>query len=286
MAEQRLDFARAIAADAAALLVTRLEERLAARDAEEGAPDASGPEFKGRRELVTAVDRESELLLVDAIRARFPDDAILAEEGVASPRGVVDREAEFTWVLDPIDGTTNFVHAHPSFSVSVGVLRDGKAWRGVVHAPMIGGCEGGQSFYGGVGLGAWCNGRALRVSASARLRDSVVATGFSYNRNEAGVDTNAERFVAALMEVRGMRRCGSAALDLAHVAAGVYDAYWEKHLAPYDVAAGIALVLGAGGSVSTFNPGADAILDGEILASNGRVEDELRALFSALAGGA
>lgn len=272
MGEQRLELARRIAAEAASLLVTRLRERWDRL----GSDSAQETEFKGRRELVTEVDRESEQLLVDAIRSKFPEDAILAEEGVASPRGRADRESEYTWVLDPIDGTTNFVHAHPCFSVSVGILERGRAWRGVVHAPMVGGVEGGEAYYGGLGLGAWCNDRVLRVSSNADLRNAIVATGFSYDRNEPGVDTNVERFVRALMEVRGIRRCGSAALDLAHVAAGVYDAYWERGLAPYDIAAGMALVLGAGGEIGALHAGADVLRDGEILATNGRIGGEMR----------
>lgn len=277
MSEARLEAARDLAAAAAELLSRRLDERTVSPSATP--VDPAHTEFKGRRELATDVDRESEQLLVEGIRSRFSLDGILAEEGVASPRGRADREAEFLWVLDPLDGTTNFVHGHPSFSVSIGIVRNGQPWRGVVHAPRIGGRVGGESYWGGVGLGAWCNERPIAVSRTVALRDSVVATGFGYNRNEAGVDTNIERFTAALMEVRGIRRCGSAALDLAHVAAGVYDAYWEKNLAPYDVAAGAALVLGAGGRIGPLDEALRPIWDGEILASNGLVDDELRRLF-------
>lgn len=276
MTQRRLDFARELARQAGALLLERFEARRFAK------ASSAATEFKGRRELVTAVDREIETLLVTAIRERFEHDAILAEEGVASPRGVADRAAEFLWILDPIDGTTNFVHGHPSFSISIGIVRSGEVAAGVVMAPALGGRAGGECYWGGPLFGAYCNDHKLSVSTTTAVRDAVVATGFSYGRNEMGADTNVERFTAALMEARGIRRCGSAALDLAFVAAGIYDAYWEKDLAPYDVAAGIALVLGAGGSIDVLETGKSPLWDRQVLASNGRIGSELRALFDAL----
>ncbi|MCA8970211.1 MAG: inositol monophosphatase [Planctomycetes bacterium] len=277
----RLDFARDLAQRTGVVLSRRFEERrdeLARANLESGNA-APHTEFKGRRELVTEVDREIEQLLVDAIRTGFPGDAILAEEGVASPRGQKDREARFVWVLDPIDGTTNFVHGHPSFSISIGLLEGEDVACGVVLAPALGGRDGGECYWGGPAVGAYCNDRRIAVSRTEHLRDAVVATGFSYGRNEPGADTNIQRFAAALMEARGIRRCGSAALDLAFVAAGIYDAYWEKGLAPYDVAAGIALVLGAGGAIDVLERGARPLWDGQVLASNGCVGAELAALF-------
>ncbi|MFQ5504130.1 MAG: inositol monophosphatase family protein [Planctomycetota bacterium] len=188
----------------------------------------AGLEFKGRRELVTRADRDSEELLVRGIRRAFPEHAILAEEGVASPAGEADRESSFCWVLDPLDGTTNYVSGHPFYCVSVGLLREGEPWLGVVHAPSLGGTATGTFHYGGRGIGAWKNGRPIRVSDTAALEDAVVATGFSYNRNEEGVNTNLANFGRVLMEARGIRRCGSAALDLALTAEGIYDAFWES----------------------------------------------------------
>jgi len=271
--EEVLDFAMELARGAGALL----REHLEARGAEE-----SSLEFKGRRELVTAADKRAEVYLVEEIQSRFPDHGILAEEGVLTPAGISHRDSEFTWVLDPLDGTTNFVHGHPFFAVSIGVLRQGEPWVGVIHAPMLGGRKGGDLFHGGLKSGSFLNGKPIHVSTNARLRDAVVATGFSYNRNEEGVNTNLDNFGRALMQVRGIRRCGSAALDLAMVAAGHYDAFWELYLQPYDVAAGMALVLGAGGRVRTIGSGGDPIHGEDIIASNGQVEEELLPLLEGL----
>ncbi len=270
-ARPRLAGALGMACAAGRLLVEHLERR---GDTE------STVEFKGRRELVTAADKASERLLVAAVRAGFAGDAVLAEEGVSSPKGVADREAEYCWVIDPLDGTTNFVHGHPAFSVSIGILRGGEPWIGVVHAPWLGPHGHGETYFGVVGVGAWCNDRSLHVSSTEALRDAVVATGFSYRRNEPGVNTNLANFGRVLMEVRGIRRCGSAALDLAHVAAGVYDGFWEVYLEPYDVAAGMALVRAAGGEVRGLGSGKNPLRGSEILATNTRITAQLMDLLT------
>ena len=267
----RLSAGVAIARAAGRQLVDHIEHR---------GGDESTLEYKGRRELVTAADRASEELIVAAIRDRFADDAVLAEEGVASPQGAADKDAEFVWVIDPLDGTTNFVHDHPHWAVSLGVLRRGEPCLGVVHAPRLGGRDGGETYYGAAAHGAWLDGRRLQVSRTERLREAIVATGFAYNRNEEGVNTNTENFVRVLMEVRGLRRCGSAALDLAYVARGVYDGFWEMYLAPYDVAAGLALILGAGGSVADLGSGDGPVFGQEVLCANSRIDAELAALLS------
>ena len=264
-----------LAIDIAAEAATGLKAHRATRGSSERTL-----EFKGRRELVTAADKASEQGLVDRIRDAFPDDAIEAEEGVATPAGRADRAALWCWTIDPLDGTTNFVHGHPSYSVSIGILRAGEPHLGVVHAPELGGVAGGECFYGAVGVGAWKNGQPIRVSATETLRDAVVGTGFSYIRNEPGVNTNLDNFGRVLMEVRGIRRCGSAALDVVYVAAGVYDAFWEMYLEPYDVAAGIAILRGAGGVATDLGSGAVSLRGQEILATNGRLTEELAALLT------
>lgn len=265
-AAERLEAALSFAQSAGALLRAHIEKR---GDSE------STLQFKGRRDLVTAADRASEKFLVEAVRDAFPSDAVLAEEGVASPAGRADREAAVCWTIDPLDGTTNFVHGHPNYCVSLGILREGRPWIGVVHAPALGGVDGGEFYYGIAGESAWCNGRRLRVTPTRLLADALVATGFAYIRNEPGVNTNLANFGRVVMEVRGIRRCGSAALDIAHVAAGVYDAYWEMYLSPHDVAAGIALVLGAGGEVRPLSAGGDPVFDQEVLATNGCLTEAL-----------
>lgn len=261
-----MDLALELARGAGCLLREHLEGR---------GDEETSLEFKGRRELVTAADKRAETMLVEGIQARFPKHGILAEEGVLTPAGVAHQDSEFTWVLDPLDGTTNFVHGHPFFAVSIGVLRDDKPWLGVIHAPLLGGRDGGEFFHGGPDSGSYLNGRSIHVSKNAQLLDAIMATGFSYNRNEEGVNTNLDNFGRALMQVRGIRRCGSAALDLAQVAAGRYDAFWEMYLKPYDVAAGMALVLGAGGRISTLGLEEDPIYCEEILASNGVIDSAL-----------
>jgi myo-inositol-1(or 4)-monophosphatase len=233
------------------------------------------PDFKGRRELVTDADRESERRLVQGIREVFQDHAILAEEGVATPAGKADRDAKVCWVLDPLDGTTNFVHGHSHWSVSIGVLKEGKPWIGGIYAPMLGGREGGTFWYGCVDAGALCNGESMRVSRADLLRDAIVSTGFAYNRNEEGVNTNLGNFGRMLLEVRGIRRCGSAAIDLALCAQGVYDAFWELYLQPYDVAAGMAIVRAAGGWVGDLGSGQDPLFGSEIFVTNGLLQDEM-----------
>ncbi len=263
---QALELALDLARGAGAILKAHLEGR--------GREERSLA-FKGRRELVTAADKQAETFLVEGIQRKFPGHGILAEEGVLTPAGVSHQDAEFTWVLDPLDGTTNFVHGHPFFAVSIGVLRAGEPWLGVIHAPLLGGCDGGDFFHGGPGEGSFLNGAPIQVSRNARLQDAIVATGFSYNRNEQGVNTNLDNFGRALMQVRGIRRCGSAALDLAQVAAGRYDAFWEMYLQPYDVAAGMAIVLGAGGAIATLGSTGDPVHCEEILASNGVITREL-----------
>jgi len=267
-----LDVALELARSAGAQLFRHLEER---------GPEEPTLEFKGRRELVTDADKESERSIVAGVREAFPEHAILAEEGVATPVGEASHEGRHCWVIDPLDGTTNFVHGHPFYCVSIGLLEDGAPKLGVVHAPAIGG-DGGTFFYGVTGVGAWRDGRPIHVSRTESLRDAVVATGFAYRRNEPGVNTNLDNFGRMLMEARGIRRCGSAALDLALTAAGVFDVFWELYLGPWDVVAGAALVLAAGGELTDLGSGGDVVHGGEMLATNGRLTEAAAALLTGL----
>lgn len=230
-----------------------------------------------RRELVTAADRAAEEIVVRGLLAAFPEHAVLAEEGVLTTAGQASKEAEWTWIVDPLDGTTNYVHGLPHFGVAVALALCGQPMVGVVHAPVL-----GETFVAARGHGAlrrFADGRseALRVSSTTAFADALLATGFSYVRNEPGRDDNAGRVAAILPHCRDLRRLGSAALDLCYVAAGSYDGYWELYLAPYDVAAGAVLVAEAGGRVSDLQGGTAWLHGGQILASNGLLHDELLA---------
>jgi myo-inositol-1(or 4)-monophosphatase len=240
-------------------------------------------------DLVTEVDKECEQLIVEGIEARRPDDAILAEEG-----GGTDRAgARFRWVIDPLDGTTNYAHGFPRFCVSIGVERmggqmDGKMGgklggkkgeqkgeqglervAGVVYDPLL-----DELFHAVKGAGAWLDQRALAVSRESRLDRALIATGFAYDVHKNPED-NLERFASMLKAARGLRRDGSAALDLCYVAAGRLDAYWEYKLHAWDVAAGFLIVEEAGGRV-TDSQGGPAPRSGEdVVSSNGVLHDAI-----------
>ncbi|MCZ6596011.1 MAG: inositol monophosphatase family protein [Planctomycetota bacterium] len=209
-----------------------------------------------RRDLVTAADVASERLLVRRLRAAFPDHAIESEEEVRDPAGSGPR-----WFLDPLDGTVNFVHSLPCFAVSMALFVEGEPEVAVVHAPLL-----GETFTAERGSGASPRNAPLRVSSTDELADAVLATGFPYRRHELEHD-NLANFAAFFHEVRGLRRMGSAAIDLAYTAAGRFDGFWELHLAPHDVAAGALLVREAGGVVTDADGGEDWLRGGHIVAA-------------------
>ncbi|MBL8752985.1 MAG: inositol monophosphatase [Planctomycetes bacterium] len=236
------------------------------------------PESKGRRrELVTAADRAAERIVVEGLLAAFPDHGVLAEEGVLTTQGVASNASDWTWIVDPLDGTTNYVHGLVHFAVAIALAFRAEPVVGVVHAPAL-----GETFFGSKGHGAFRLGgdgveRRLAVSPTAEFADALLATGFSYNRNEPGRDDNTGHIAAILPHCRDLRRLGSAELDLCYVAAGVYDGYWERYLAPYDTAAGAVFVREAGGRVSDWNGGDDWLFGEQVCASNGRLHAELLA---------
>lgn len=218
------------------------------------------PELKGTRDPVTAADLASERHIVERIRAAYPGTAIFAEEETRDAVG-----EGLTWYVDPLDGTVNFSQAHPFFAVSIALYDGPVPLVGVVHAPRL-----GETFAAGRGLGTTLNGEAVRVSAKTALIDAVLATGFAYRRHELA-DSNVGHFGDFILDVRGMRRCGSAALDLAYAAAGRLDGYWEPHLNPFDVAAGALLVLEAGGVVTDMRGGDGWLAGGTIAAAPERM---------------
>ena len=220
---------------------------------------------KGDVDLVTEADRGAEALIVEQITARFPADAVRGEEG----GGVVADDADFAWLIDPLDGTTNYVHGLPWFAVSIGVLFRGVPVIGVIHAPAL-----GRTWHGAAGQGAYCDNLPLRVAATATLQDALLATGFPYDRAETAHALVAP-VVRALERARGLRRMGAAALDLAGVADGTFAGYWEPRLKPWDLAAGVVLVREAGGRVTDFAGGEGMLASGDVVASNGRLHAAL-----------
>lgn len=221
-----------------------------------------------KRDLVTKADFEAERLLVARIRKEYPDHAIFAEEEVKEVAG--DRPV---WYIDPVDGTINFIHGHPHYAVSLGLYQHGQPILGVVYNPAI-----DELFAGETGKGATRNGKRLRVSAESDLSQSLLTTGFPYKRNELP-NNNLENFNRLFLEVRGIRRLGVASLDLAYVACGRFDGFWELHLQPYDVAAGAILVREAGGLVTDFRGGDSWLQTGEIIATNGRLHGAIAPLL-------
>jgi myo-inositol-1(or 4)-monophosphatase len=212
---------------------------------------------KGRNDYVTIVDRRAEDAIVSIIRGRFPDHAIIAEE--SPPSG---GRSGFRWYIDPLDGTTNFIHGYPLFCVSV-ALADPQGMRAAaVYDPLH-----DEMFTTTRGGGAFLNGRAIRVSTAETLAQALLVTGFPF-RSLDRIDEYLAAFRSFMLSASGIRRDGSAALDLAYVACGRYDGFWEMSLSPWDVAAGSLLVREAGGVVTDFQGGADYLTKGDIIAAN------------------
>jgi myo-inositol-1(or 4)-monophosphatase len=218
------------------------------------------------RDLVTAADLESERSIVRGLRAAFPAHAIEAEEEVR------DREDERVprWFIDPLDGTVNFVHQLPAFAVSIGLYVGLEPQVAVVHVPRL-----GEMFTAARGEGARLNGVPIRVSSTENLGDAILATGFPYRRNELA-HNNLANFDRFYLDVRDLRRMGSAAMDLAYVAAGRIDGFWELHLAPHDVAAGALLVREAGGIVRDADGGERWLRGGHIVAGGPALFEAIR----------
>jgi myo-inositol-1(or 4)-monophosphatase len=221
-------------------------------------------DFKGETNLVTEVDRTCEELIVQTFREAYPECDILAEE-----KTYESLESPVKWIIDPLDGTTNYAHGFPWFCVSVALEIEGELRLGVVYHPMM-----EELFTVIKGEGARLNGKDIRVSGNHPLRSCLLATGFPYDRTREN-ENNFENFVKFQLSARGVRRAGSAALDLAYVAAGRLDGYWEGKLNPWDVAAGTLLVREAGGRVSDYAGSQYSVYTPRIVASNGHVHDEM-----------
>ncbi len=249
-----------IAREAGALLMSYFARRI-------------GYQYKGDVDIVTEADRATEALITDRIRARWPRHDVMGEEGTRLTSG-----SEYRWYVDPLDGTTNFAHGFPIFCVSLGLEYKGELIAGVVFDPTR-----DELFAAEQGSGAWLNQRRIRVSQVERLDESLLATGFpSHKRHQ---NPNIFFYHQITLRSHGVRRPGSAALDLASVAAGRLDGFWEFNLNPWDTAGGVVLVREAGGTLSDFSGGPFQIASHEVLASNGRIHASLLREFQAVLEG-
>jgi myo-inositol-1(or 4)-monophosphatase len=226
---------------------------------------------KGRLgDLVTVADREAETTIIEILQRHLPTHSILAEE----TGKYESSDAEYLWVIDPLDGTTNYAHQYPFSVVSIGLLINGLPTLGVIFDPFH-----QELFRAATGLGATRNRQPLQVSATNQLADSLLVTGFAYDRRET-TDHNYREFCYLTHITQGVRRSGSAAIDLAYVACGRLDGYWERGLSPWDLAAGVVIVREAGGLVTAYDQSDFLLNSGRILATNGKIH---RALSQSLA---
>ncbi|ADU97199.1 inositol monophosphatase [Thermovibrio ammonificans HB-1] len=219
-------------------------------------------EEKARNDFVTEADKKSEMIIIKTIQESFPQHAIVAEESGSHGSG------SWQWFIDPLDGTKNFIHGLPMFCVSIGVAYKGELVAAVVKAPLL-----EETFVAEKGAGAFCNGVKLKVS-SRPFEEALVATGFPFRGKEM-LDSYLKCFKEVFLSVSGLRRCGSAALDLAYTAKGVFDGFWEMSLHPWDIAAGILLVEEAGGVVTDFEGGRSFLSSGNIVGASPNTHGEL-----------
>jgi myo-inositol-1(or 4)-monophosphatase len=229
-------------------------------------------EKKGRRDFVSEIDRAAEQDIVETIHYLFPNHRILAEESGTQFTPANASEDEFEWIIDPLDGTTNFLHGHPHFCVSLGVRQNGRMKHAVIFDPLR-----QELFTASKNSGAQLNNRRIRVSGKAALEESLVGTGFPL-RNIDRLDGSLRILRAVLPKVSDVKVSGSAALDLAYLACGRLDGYWEAGLHPWDTAAGSLLVREAGGLVADFDGDQDYLETGNIVASNPRMFNELMSI--------
>ena len=227
-------------------------------------------EHKGFNDLVSYVDKEAEKQLVDQLKVIFPEAGFITEEGTNTTQGEV-----YNWVIDPLDGTTNFIHGLPVFAVSIGFMEGDKVVLGVVYEVNRKEC-----FYAHKGGGAYCNGVPLKVSSALSLSASLIATGFPYYQFDL-LDRYLNIMKSLMQKTHGLRRLGSAAVDLCYVAAGRVEGYFEYNLNAYDVAAGIILVQEAGGQVTDFEGGSDYIFGRHVVATNHSIHEELLGVIQA-----
>jgi len=222
-------------------------------------------DYKGVIDLVTDVDRRSEDYLVNVIRHKFPSHRIVTEE-----RGELSGDDHKVWYIDPLDGTVNYAHGVPIYAVSIGYAVEGIMVLGVIYDPMR-----DEYYFAEKGGGAWMNGQPLQVSAETELNRSLLVTGFPYDIR-TNSENNLDHFLNLTLKSQGIRRLGCAALDLAYVAAGHFDGFWEVAIFPWDIAAGSLIVAEAGGQVTDLYGGPDFLAPPQsILATNGHIHDQM-----------
>jgi myo-inositol-1(or 4)-monophosphatase len=216
-------------------------------------------EEKGQHDFVSEIDRQSEIAIIETLRKAYPQHSILAEETGAQ------QGNEFEWIIDPLDGTTNYLHQYPQFSISIALRHQGLLVEAVVYDPLR-----DELFSASRGGGCYLNGRRVRVSSQPALKDALLGTGFPFKMPQH-LDTYLDLFKALFVQVSDVRRAGSAALDLAYVAAGRLDGFWEIGLKTWDMAGGALLIQEAGGLVSDFSGGHDFLTTGNIVAGSPKV---------------
>lgn len=228
---------------------------------------------KGRPgDLVTEADKAAEKEVLGVLRRHVPEQAILAEESGS----LGEQTNGLLWAVDPLDGTTNYTHQYPFCGCSVGLLIDGKPAVGAIFDPVR-----SHLFRAAKGLGATCNRQPIGVSNTATLADSLLVTGFAYDRRET-IDNNYAEFCHLTHLTQGVRRGGAASIDLAYVASGWLDGYWERGLSPWDLAAGVVLVEEAGGRVTAYDQSPFEVESGRILATNGKIQAELSSALASV----
>jgi myo-inositol-1(or 4)-monophosphatase len=225
-------------------------------------------ERKEDQGIVTEADKAAENYLLKRIFKEYPQSSVLTEES-----GEFKKSGTWTWVIDPLDGTTNYAHGFPWFCVSIGLYDSGNAVAGVVYNPVS-----KEMFFAEKGKGAFLNGKRIRVSKTKNLKDALLGTGFYYSKGQTLIE-EIEIFTRMNEAALGVRRPGAAALDLAYVACGRYDAFWERRLSPWDVAAGFLLVEEAGGKVTNYRGTSTHIHEKEVVASNGLVHSPMIEVF-------
>jgi len=218
---------------------------------------------KGKADFVSYVDKQAEKLIVDGLRELLPGSGFIAEEGTAT-----SSDEKYKWIIDPLDGTTNFIHGLPPFAVSIGLMEDKELILGVVYEVTQDEC-----FYAWKGSKAYLNGEEIKVSTAATTSEALIATGFPYSAFEK-LESYVESMRYFMVHSHGLRRLGSAATDMCYVAAGRFEAFYEHGLKPWDVAAGTIILQQAGGKVADFNGGDKFLFNGEMVAANGAYFDE------------
>ncbi|HTH51202.1 MAG TPA: inositol monophosphatase family protein [Pyrinomonadaceae bacterium] len=226
---------------------------------------------KGDINLVTEADLASEQLIIERIKSHFPKHAVLAEE--SGDAVAVDGSSEWKWIIDPLDGTTNFAHGYPCFAVTIAAERNGEIVVGVTHDPTR-----NETFAAERGKGATLNNKPIRVSDTDELGNALIVTGFPYDFKKR--ENFSRHLTTFLLKSRGVRRDGSAAIDMAYVACGRFDGFWEEGLNPWDMAAGVLLIEEAGGQVTGYGGSSFTIYNPPMLATNGLIHDQMASILA------